>query len=553
MITEAPAPATSFADLGISEDVLRAVREVGYEQPTPVQRDAIPVLLAGRDLMAQSQTGTGKTAAFAIPMIERVDPTSREVQALVLAPTRELAVQVAETVHKLGRYRRIADLPIYGGQPYEHQFRALERGVQIVVGTPGRVMDHMRRGTLTLGAVTMLVLDEADQMLDMGFIEDIEYILDELPAQRQIALFSATLPPRIRQLARTYQHDPVLLAISREKVTVPEVTQQYVETTRQTKLDALTRILDMEQPESAMVFVRTKSEADELGETLIGRGYGAEVIHGDLSQAQRERAIGGFRSGRSDLLVATDVAARGLDIPDVSHVINYDIPLDPEAYVHRIGRTARAGRTGTAITFVNPRERGLLRTIERLVGMRLERIRVPTPADIAQRRTQRFRDALGEAIAGENLDPYLMLVEQLGESYDLAEVAAAAIKLALAEEPGMPATDDGTPTEEGMERLFVRVGRRDGVGARDLVGAIANEAGISGRDIGTIDIYDNFSFVEIPRASARRVIEALNGATIRGRRASADIAVPSEDGASKPRRQDGRRDREHGGARGRSR
>src|SRR5579875_1061403 len=371
-----------FEELGVGQDILRALQDIGYESPTPIQRQAIPVLMEGRDLMAQSQTGTGKTAAFAIPMIEKVDPNEPVVQGLVLAPTRELSVQVAETIHKLGRFRGVTDMPIYGGQPYDRQLRALKRGVQIVVGTPGRLMDHIRRGTLDLSHVRLVVLDEADQMLDMGFIDDIEFILDQIPGQRQIALFSATIPPRIRSLSKRYLSDPEVLTIAKERVTVPEVSQYYVETSRQGKLEALSRILDMEQPESAVVFVRTKRETDELGESLIGRGYLAEVIHGDLSQSLRQRAITGFRDGRADILVATDVAARGLDIPNVSHVINYDIPEDPEAYVHRIGRTARAGKSGSAITFVTPRERGLLKTIERLINIRLTPMRIPSAADI---------------------------------------------------------------------------------------------------------------------------------------------------------------------------
>lgn len=524
----------SFRDLQIDDAILRALDEVGYEQPTPVQRQAIPALLAGRDLMAQSQTGTGKTAAFAVPLLQRVNPDERAVQGLVLAPTRELAVQVAETVHKLGKYRRISDLPVYGGQPIDRQLRALHRGVHVVVGTPGRIMDHIRRGTLSLANVTTVVLDEADQMLDMGFVEDIEFILEGIPQERQIALFSATLPPRIRALTKTYLRDPVVLSLSQERVTVPEVTQQYVEVTRAGKLDSLTRILDMESPESAILFVRTKREADDLGESLIGRGYGAEVIHGDLSQAQRDRAITAFRDGRADLLVATDVAARGLDIPDVSHVINYDIPLDPEGYVHRIGRTARAGRTGTAVTFVTPRERGLMKTIERVAGVRLKRVGVPSQADIARRRMQVFRDSLRTTIAAGNLDTYLTMVSDLGDEFDLAEVAAGAIRLAMDGEGDGVATQDDVPVEEGMERLFIRAGRRDRVSAGDLVGAIANEANISGRDIGAIEIYDNFSFVEVPRSSARRVMEALGQSGIRGRRVRVDIAVPDE-GRGRPR------------------
>jgi ATP-dependent RNA helicase DeaD len=520
-----------FENLGIDPQLLRALDEVGYERPTPVQRQTIPLMLQGRDVIAQSQTGTGKTAAFALPLIQQIDAARNQVQALVVAPTRELSVQVAETIHKLGKHRNVSDLPIYGGQPIDRQLRALSRGVQIVVGTPGRLMDHIRRGTLDLSRVRMVVLDEADQMLDMGFIEDIEFILDQVPESRQIALFSATLPPRIRQLAKRYLTDPVAISTSREKVTVPQVSQYYVETTRQTKLEALTRILDMERPESAIVFVRTKRETDELGESLVGRGYGAQVIHGDLGQAQRERAIAAFRDGRADVLVATDVAARGLDIPDVSHVINFDIPTDPEVYVHRIGRTARAGRSGSAITFVTPRERNLLKTIERLIGTRLQRMRIPSPADIAERRARAFRESLASVIENDNLEPYLLMVEELGAEHDLALVAAGALKMALDEEQAVPPTpEDGRPSEDGMERLFVRAGRRDNVAARDLVGAIANEAGISGREIGTIDIYDNFSFVEVPKGQARRVIDAINRAGVRGRRVTADIAVPQTGG-----------------------
>jgi ATP-dependent RNA helicase DeaD len=528
MATETADTVDSFADLGIEENVLRALSEVGYERPTGVQRAAIPALLEGRDLIAQSQTGTGKTAAFAVPLIQAVDPEVSDVQALVLAPTRELAVQVAETIHKLGKYRRIADLPIYGGQPIDRQLRALRRGVQVVIGTPGRIMDHMRRGTLDLSSVRVVVLDEADQMLDLGFIEDIELILEDVPEERQISLFSATLPPRIRALARKYLHDPETLTLSQERITVPEVTQQYVEVSRQGKLEALTRILDMEQPESAMVFVRTKRETDELGESLVGRGYAAEVIHGDLNQAQRERAIGAFREGRADLLVATDVAARGLDIPDVSHVINFDIPLDPEGYVHRIGRTARAGRFGVAITFITPRERGLMKTIEKLTRVRFQRVPIPSAADIAERRAQAFRESLRSTIAAGHLDPYLYIVSELGDEYDLAEVAAGAIKLALDGQGDGAVTQDSVAMEDGMERLFLRAGRRDKVTAKDIVGAIANEAGISGREIGAIDIYENFSFVEVPKQQARRVIEAIQRSGIRGRPVSAGIAVPEE-------------------------
>ncbi|HZU12609.1 MAG TPA: DEAD/DEAH box helicase [Chloroflexota bacterium] len=527
--------ADGFDTLGLNENVLRAVHDVGYEQPTQVQSETIPLLLEGRDVIAQSQTGTGKTAAFALPMIERMNRNSNEVQGLILVPTRELAMQVAGTIHKLGKHLGISDLPIYGGQPIDRQLRALRHGVQIVVGTPGRIMDHMRRGSLDLSHVKMVILDEADQMLDMGFIEDIEVILDDLPENVQIGLFSATMPPRIRQLAARYLTDPATISVARQQVTVPEVRQFYVEVTRQGKLEALTRILDMEVPESAMIFVRTKRETDELGETLIGRGYLAEVIHGDLSQAQRERAIAGFRVGKADILVATDVAARGLDIPDVSHVINYDIPLDPEAYVHRIGRTARAGKEGTAITFVTPRERGLLRTIERLINMRIQRMQVPTAADVAERRAQLFRNSLRDAIVGDQLEPYLLMVDELGQEFDLAAIAAGAIKLAYEEDLVETVTEEVPVGEQGMQRLFIRAGRNQGVTARDLVGAIANEADIPGRDIGAIEIQNNFSFVDVPKSDAHRVIDALLRSGVRGKRVKVNVAEPVQPGTVRPR------------------
>ncbi len=515
-----------FAELGVDPDILRAIHDVGYEEPTPIQKQTIPLLLQGKDVIAQSQTGTGKTAAFAIPMIQSIDPNERAIQGLILEPTRELAVQVAETVHKLGKYRHISDLPIYGGQPIDRQMRALKRGVQIVVGTPGRIMDHIRRGTLDLSDVRTVILDEADRMLDMGFIEDIEFILGHVPSSHETALFSATLPQPIRRLAEQTMNSPVTIRAGEGELTVPEVTQEYVETTRQGKLDALTRIVDMEMPESVIVFVRTKRETDELGETLVGRGYLTEVIHGDLSQSQRERSINGFRDGRADILVATDVAARGLDIPNVSHVINYDIPEDPEAYVHRIGRTARAGNTGTAITFVTPRERGLLKTIERQVRVRMQRKQVPTLDDIAHRRAQLFQDELRDTVAGGQLEPYLLMVDQLGNEFDLAEVAAAAIKIALDDQIGA-AEEEPAASEAGMERLFIRAGRRDGIRAGDLVGAIANEANISGKDIGAIEIHDKFSFVDVPRGDARRIMDALARSGVRGRPVRVDIAEPA--------------------------
>ncbi|GAC1437826.1 MAG: hypothetical protein NVSMB65_12140 [Chloroflexota bacterium] len=404
--------AVPFTELGLSPEILRAVVEVGYEETTPIQEQSIPLLLAGRDIIAQAQTGTGKTAAFALPLLERVDAAQRHPQVLVLAPTRELVVQVAGAVHKLGRYRGVTVAPIYGGQPIERQFRALRHGVHIIVGTPGRLMDHMRRETLSLAQVTTVILDEADEMLNMGFIEDIEFILAQAPADRQTALFSATMPARITALARKYMREPVRVTIEGERLTVAQTRQTYFEVREREKLDALTRILDYETPESVIIFCARKSDVDELGEALLGRGYAAETLHGDLSQVQRDRVMRRFREGAAEVLVATDVAARGLDVAGVSHVINYDIPWDPESYVHRIGRTGRAGRKGEAITLVTPRERRLLSIIERHINKRLKPARLPSMADIAARRRERFRGRILETIEEGSLDSYLAMVDE---------------------------------------------------------------------------------------------------------------------------------------------
>ena len=368
----------TFEDLGLGGALLRSIRDVGYEEPTPIQVKVLPVLLEGQDVIAQAQTGSGKTAAFGLPIIETIDSRQKNVQALILCPTRELAIQVSEALHKYGRHKEVETLPIYGGQPYERQFRGLQRGVQIVVGTPGRVMDHMRRGTLNLDHIRFFVLDEADEMLDMGFIEDIEWILEQAPAERQTALFSATMPPRIADLASRYMRDAVRISVTGKQMTVPLTEQTFFEVPRARKVDALTRILDAETPTSAMIFCRTKIGVDELGESLLARGYTVETLHGDLSQAQRDRVMRRFRSGQADILIATDVAARGLDIPEVSHVINFDAPESAEAYVHRIGRTGRAGRAGSAITLVTPREVRWLRQIERITKARIEGRRLPT-------------------------------------------------------------------------------------------------------------------------------------------------------------------------------
>ncbi|MCG8350041.1 MAG: DEAD/DEAH box helicase [Chloroflexales bacterium] len=519
----------TFVDFGLKPSILNALSELGYEEPTPVQEQAIPLLLEGHDVIAQAQTGTGKTAAFALPIIQKIQQ-QRVPQILILTPTRELAMQVAEAIFRYGKGSKVSVVPVYGGQPIFRQLRALEQGIQIVVGTPGRIMDHMRRGTLALDQIHTVVLDEADEMLDMGFIEDIEYILQQTPQERQTALFSATMPADVINLAHRYCQDPRRINIVSEQLTVPRTRQTYYEVLPRDKLDALTRILDAEMPTSAIIFCRTRSEADTLGESLQGRGYLAEVIHGDLAQTQRDRVMKRFRESQVELLVATDVAARGLDIPEVSHVINYDVPNDAESYVHRIGRTGRAGRTGEAITIITPRERRQMMQIERMSKARITRQRLPSLADVAARRREAFKDALRDVMAEDNLDPYILMVEEMGEEFDIVDLAAGAFKLLLneaEEEDTITSVEgDGIGVEPGMTRLFLDVGRSNRVRPADIVGAIANEAGLPGRTIGSIDIYDRFAFVEVPAEYAQRVMRVLNGTTLRGKKVRVSIAKP---------------------------
>jgi len=568
----------AFAALGLGAEALHAISDLGFGMPTPVQSQAIPLVLAGRDVIAQAPTGTGKTAAFGLPIVERLDEAQVPPQALVVVPTRELCIQVAEALHAFGKYRNLISLPIYGGQPYERQFRGLARGVHVVVGTPGRLLDHIRRETLDLSSVRFVVLDEADEMLDMGFIEDIEAILAELPEEHQTTLFSATIPPRIASLAQRYLREPARISVAAREAVAPRVRQVYYEVTYQTKPEALSRILDLETPESAIVFVNTRRDAETVAEQLSGLGYVAQAIHGEVTQAQRERVLERFRAGRTQLLVATDVAARGLDIPEVSHIINYDLPLDAESYVHRIGRTGRAGRAGQALTLVTPRERRQFRMIEQGIRRNLERLRLPTVADVAARRRAAFREDVLAILDAGQLDPYLALVEDLAGSREPAEIAAAAFKMAAqareATRPGGPASWLEVPAEEtmpqmespeeaatpagarpnrrerrererqrfdgGMARLFLRVGRDQGVRPTDIVGAIANEADIPGDSIGEIDIYDAFAFVEVPDEAADRVLNALNTTTIRGKNPRATLARPSGTWQEDDMRDDGR-------------
>jgi ATP-dependent RNA helicase DeaD len=541
----------TFAGLGLSPEVLSALDALGYEEPTPVQVEAIPVILSGRDVIGRAATGTGKTAAFALPMVERIDPGTRGVQALVLAPTRELAVQVAEAVHRYGARRGVSVLAVYGGQAIDRQIRELRRGVNVVVGTPGRILDHIRRRTLALENVRYAVLDEADEMLDMGFIEDIDAILEETPDTRQTALFSATFPPRIAELAERHMREPERITVRAAQLETPLVRQVAYTVARPYKLEALGRVLDLEAPTSAIVFCRTRNEVDELTESLTVRGYHPEALHGGLNQAQRDRVMRRFREGTADLLIATDVAARGLDVEHVSHVVNYDIPQTPEVYVHRIGRTGRAGREGTAITLVQPREQGLLRAIERLVRQPIESARIPTVADLRVRRLEILRAAIRETLLEDEYDRYLEVVRDLAEEFDPLDVAAAAAKMAAdatrGEEPedaadipqweprerrpweeregrGPRGRRDRTDTPRrgrrdggGMTRIFFGVGRRRGIKPGDLVGAITGEAKIPGEAIGAIEIADQFSLVEIAEEHADHVIRTMSRATVKGR------------------------------------
>jgi|CXWL01.1.fsa_nt_gi ATP-dependent RNA helicase DeaD len=559
--TESPLPPT-FASLGLADPLLRAIDDAGYEAPTPIQAATIPSLLAGRDLIGQAQTGTGKTAAFGLPLLQSIDPASRETQALVLAPTRELAIQVAEALHTYSKYLpNLVILPVYGGQPIDGQQKRLLRGVHVVVGTPGRVMDHIRRGALRLDRLRIVVLDEADEMLRMGFIEDVEWILSQAPPSgaraaaqvsppgashlveagaagpagdagashlvgrtRQTALFSATMPAEIRRIAQRHLFEPATLETAHRAVTLPAIEQRYLMAPYPQKLEALTRILESEPIDAVLVFTRTKTTSAEVAEKLEARGYSVAAMHGDMTQPLRERVIERLREGSVEIVVATDVAARGLDVDRISHVINFDIPSDVEAYVHRIGRTGRAGRTGVAVVFVTPRERHMLHEIERFTGRKILPMQMPTPADVAARRKNQFKDSLRKALAEADLELYMSLIEELvEEGHEIAEVAAAAAFLARRDRPlelaiEAPQRQDlPRGADDGMVRLVFDAGRQSGVRPGDIVGAIANEAGVPGKEIGAIDILEHISMVEVPSRYAPTVLAKMAKSTLRGR------------------------------------
>ncbi len=554
-----------FPALGLNPHLIATLAALGYEEPTPVQRETIPLMLAGRDLLAQAATGTGKTAAFALPMIDMIaagrdqgsgirDPKGSRVResrtpnpesrtsGIVLVPTRELAMQVAEAIHRYARGTGISVVPLYGGSSMQQQIRALDRGADVVVATPGRALDHIRRQTLTLDAVRVLVLDEADEMLDMGFADDIETILDETPETRQTTLFSATMPARILKIAERHLKKPQRVTIEREKTAagkMPRVRQVAYVVRRDQKPAALDRILDMESPTSAIVFCRTRLEVDTLAETLNAHGYRAEALHGGMEQRQRDAVMNRVRAGKTDLLIATDVAARGLDIEQITHIVNYDVPPAAESYVHRIGRTGRAGREGTAITLAEPREHRQLRSIELFTKQKIEMGTVPTIADLRARRIELTKASVREHLAKGDFDEMRGVAESLGQEFDLLDVAAAAIKLAheasagdgdeneedivapspsRLSSPSRPSRPSSPSRLSSPMRLFVSAGRKAGIKPGDLVGAITGEAGITSKSIGAIDIADNFSIVEVSEEVVDQVLKAMKGASLRGQK-----------------------------------
>jgi ATP-dependent RNA helicase DeaD len=531
----------SFGDLGLSTPVLEALAEVGYESPSPIQAATIPVLLAGHDMLGQAQTGTGKTAAFALPLLSRIKVRSGPPQCIVLVPTRELAIQVAEAFQRYAsRIRGFHVLPIYGGQSYTPQLTSLRRGAHVVVGTPGRVMDHIKRGTLDLGGVTCLVLDEADEMLQMGFVDDIEWILEQTPATRQVALFSATLPGPIRRIAQQHLREPVEVTIASRTSTAANIRQRYWIVSGVHKLDALTRILEAEPFDGMLVFTRTKQSTVELAERLEARGFAVAALNGDMQQKDRERTVARLKGGQLDILVATDVAARGLDVERISHVVNYDVPYDTESYVHRIGRTGRAGRKGEAILFITPRERNMLRYIERATRSPLEPMDLPTVADVNEQRVARFRQRITEAIAAGQAEPFRSLIEEFEREHDVPaiEIAAALASLLQGGSPLLlkdkardfaaeagdtaAAPSDAVPTaparlaDEDTETFRIEVGYVHGVKPGNIVGAIANVAGLEGRQIGHVDIREDHTFVGLPRDMPVRIMAELAKTRVAG-------------------------------------
>lgn len=565
-----------FEDLNLSDAILRAVTDMGFEAASPIQAQAIPAQLEGRDMIGQAQTGTGKTAAFGIPLLQKIDPENKKLQAIVLLPTRELAIQVAEEIRRLAKFMHgIKVLPVYGGQDIVRQIRSLKDGVQVVIGTPGRVMDHMRRKTIRVDYVHTAVLDEADEMLNMGFLEDMETILSQLPQTRQTVMFSATMPPAIADIARKFLQDPVMVRVVKKELTVPKVTQYYYEVKPKNKVEVLCRLLDLYSPKLSVVFCNTKKGVDELVLALQGRGYFAEGLHGDLKQEQRDRVMNGFRNGRTEVLVATDVAARGIDVDDVEAVFNYDIPQDDEYYVHRIGRTGRAGREGKAFSLVVGKEVYKLRDIQRYCKTKIIPQAIPSLDDITDIKVEKTMDQVRDMLENSDLSQMVNIIEQklIEEDYTALDLAAALLKMNMGEdnediidnfEPARSLDDldrysrsgrrygrDGNGRDgsfrnsrsrrrgavdraavdyvvgDDMARLFVNIGRNQNVNPGDILGAIAGESGIPGRVVGSIDMYDGYTFVEVPRRYSDQVLKAMENAKIKGKKVRIERANAS--------------------------
>ncbi len=520
-----------FKDLQLKKEIIQAIDDLGFEEPTPIQKSAIPMMMDGEDIIGQAQTGTGKTAAFGIPILNNINDQSKVPQALILTPTRELAIQITDELRKFSKYLpKIRPLAVYGGQPIERQIKALKSGVQIVVGTPGRLLDHIRRKTIKLNDIKIVVLDEADQMLDMGFLEDIESIFNETPKERQTVLFSATIPKELKGIAKDYQNNPKTVRVVHEALTVPLIEQYYFEVRPSEKLEVLARLLDMEKEGLSVIFCRTKKGVDELVESLQSRGYFAEAIHGDLKQVQRDRVMKKFRDGTIELLVATDVAARGIDVENVSRVINYDIPEDLEYYVHRIGRTGRAGKAGISYTFVTGRQIGLLKSIERFAKTKIRRKKIPTLTDLAERQKESFKQRIISTIEEGHLGAYMNMVELISEEYSSIDVAAALAKIVM-EKERVGIIEEGKDIFENQKdgdgdsvRVFLNVGKRDRIRVGDIVGGIANEGKIPGNKIGNIDMFDKYTFVQIPKDNADKVIKKINKMRIKGKKVNAELA-----------------------------
>lgn len=513
-----------FDELDLNPQILRGIADMGFEEATPIQSQAIPVVLSGVDVIGQAQTGTGKTAAFGIPILQKVDPSLRKTQVLILSPTRELAIQVADEIRKLAKYMHgVKVLPVYGGQDISRQIKALKGGVQIIIGTPGRLLDHLRRKTIRPDFVYTIVLDEADEMLNMGFREDIETVLEYIPREHQTVLFSATMPKPILDITRKYQHDAVNIKVVKKELTVANIDQYYYDVKRKDKVDVLTRLLDYYNPKLSLVFCNTKKMVDELATELSGRGYSAEGLHGDMKQSQRDRVMNNFRKGKTDILIATDVAARGIDVDDVEAVFNYDLPQDDEYYVHRIGRTGRAGRCGKAFSFVKGKEVYKLKDIQRYCKTKILAQPIPSTDDVAQIKAENIMEQIGTIIEEENLSDMIELIEkQVNEAdYTAMDIAAAFLYQAMGAGESSSEKEEydfaNTGAEEGMVRLFINIGKKDKIKPGDILGAIAGESGMPGRLVGAIDMFDKYTFVEVPREYGKEVLNAMKHAKIKGK------------------------------------